>query len=188
MSNTTGISFLAKAPLLLTESVQEFEQLAMAMVERIAPDGILAQVLVNDVIHATWDILRYQRCRTPIIQSAYRPALINLLQHATGIDELEAELLANGWFKTKAGKQEVTNRLGPYHLDETAIEAEAIKLLCSELETLDRLLASAETRRNKALRLLAELHAATARRTREVSHQLIEAGREADGRCPDAAE
>lgn len=121
MSNTTGISFLAKAPLLLTESVQEFEQLAMAMVERIAPDGILAEVLVNDVIHATWDILRYQRCRTPIIQSAYRPALINLLQHATGIDELEAELLANGWFKTKAGKQEVTNRLGPYHLDETAI-------------------------------------------------------------------
>ncbi|MEY9123676.1 hypothetical protein [Bradyrhizobium yuanmingense] len=180
------ISFLAKLPLLSTEAAEDFESLATAMVQRIAPQGIVEEVLVNDVVHATWEIIRSQRCRTPLIQSAYREALINLLQHATGLDELQAGLLGDAWFG-EAGKQEIMNRLAPYHLDETAIEAEAMKLHCSELETLDRLLASAEGRRNKALRLLAELQAVTARRAREISTQFTDSAKKIDVQRPDAA-
>ena len=50
-----------------------------------------------------------------------------------------------------------------YHLDETSVEAEAIKLLGSELEDLDRLLSSAEARRNRALATLSDVQPSVAK-------------------------
>ena len=41
---------------------------------------------------------------------------------------------------------------GYFHLDESAIEAEAIRRSAADIELLDRLLASIEARRDKALR------------------------------------
>lgn len=82
----------------------------------------------------------------------------------------------------KAGKQEVTSRLEPFNLNETAIEAEAVKIVFPELEILDGLLTSAQKRRNKALRLLSEFQAPLARRAREVSKRIIAENETEDGR------
>ena len=65
--------------------------------------------------------------------------------------------------------------LGRFHLDETAIEAEAIKSLAPELEVLDRMLLTLEVRRNRALRGVAEYRESFAKRVREKSNEIIEA-------------
>ncbi|MCK1272947.1 hypothetical protein ABIB75_007260 [Bradyrhizobium sp. GM2.2] len=186
-SNFSCLQLLSARPVLTSESQEEFDALAIAMIEYIKPDDPIRESWVMDVIQATWEIVRYQRTRTALIQSQYRNALSNLLQHVADVNELIALHLADGWFGTRAGKQEVAKRLEPFSLNETAIEAEAIRMVFPDLEVLDSLLTSALKRRNKALRLLSESEAPLARRAREVSNRII-AENEAEGRRSERAE
>ena len=71
-------------------------------------------------------------------------------------------------------KKSVAELLRQFHLDESAIEAEAIKKLAPELETLDRMLMSLEVRRDRALRSIAEYRGSFAERVREASDRIIE--------------
>ncbi len=59
-------------------------------------------------------------------------------------------------------------------LDESAIEAQAIKILASELEILDKRLMSLEARRNRAIRNIAEYRESFGRKVREGSGRIIE--------------
>ena len=86
----------------------------------------------------------------------------------------KAERLAYAWFSDPAAKEEVTQLLKDFQLDETAIEAEAVRPLTDRLEQFDRLLASLESRRNKALRCIAEYRGGLARQLRESSDRIID--------------
>ena len=79
------------------------------MLEYIKPKSILAEILVNDVIDATWHNMRLQRCRTAMINIAYRQALVKLLHdELSQADEMVARKdYAEEWFKTSAGREEV---------------------------------------------------------------------------------
>ena len=71
-------------------------------------------------------------------------------------------------------KKEVAEILRRFHLDESAIEAQAIRSLASELEILDKRLMSLEARRNRAIRNIAEYRESFARKVREGSGRIIE--------------
>ena len=176
-------------PLLFTESQEEFDFLVTAMLEYIKPKSIIAEILVNDVIDATWHNMRLQRCRTAMINISYRHALVKLLDdELSEFNEIIAGKYADEWFKTNAGREEVMKILRRFNLDETSIEAEAIKLLGSELEDLDRLLSSAEACRNRALATLSDVQPSVASRARGISQRLIEAESEPEGEHSEAAE
>jgi len=64
--------------------------------------------------------------------------------------------------------------LSEFRLDESAVEAEAIKSLAEVLEQIDRLLASLESRRNKALRCIADYRNVFARQLQESSNRIID--------------
>src|SRR5947209_19401387 len=57
---------------------------------------------------------------------------------------------------------------------ESAIEAEAIRKSSSDLELLDRMLTSLESRRNKALACVAEYRASLAHQLRESADRIID--------------
>jgi hypothetical protein len=61
-----------------------------------------------------------------------------------------------------------------FDLDESAIEAEAVRRSSSELEVLDRMLTSLESRRNKALGCVAEYRASLAQQLRESADRIID--------------
>jgi len=61
-----------------------------------------------------------------------------------------------------------------FGLDESAIEAEAIRASSSDLEVLDRMLTSLESRRNKALCCVAEYRATLAHQLRESADRIID--------------
>ena len=63
------------------------------------------------------------------------------------------------WFTDKEAKSQVSELLSRFELDESAIEAEAIRKLSSDLELLERMLTSLETRRDKALGYVVEYRA-----------------------------
>jgi hypothetical protein len=172
-------TLLPPSPLLATESKNDFDQILEALVQEIEPRGIVERMFVGDIAHLSWDILRYRRCKAGIINFKLRDALENLLQdllHVPGesLPFAEAKNLAYRWFSNQKARKQVLKLLEQFNLDESAIEAEAIRVLAANLEQLDRLLASAESRRNKALRNIAEYRDVFARQLRESSDRIVE--------------
>jgi polyhydroxyalkanoate synthesis regulator phasin len=86
----------------------------------------------------------------------------------------DPELLTTGWFTDPEAKEVVSRILRQFQLDESTIEAEAIRRSFSDLELLDKMLASLEARRDKALRCIGEYHESLARQLRKSADQIIE--------------
>jgi hypothetical protein len=181
MRRRNELTLLPKLPLLITESAEEFDALRDAFKQEIKPQGIIEQMYVHDVSSIVWEILRLRRCKAVIINAAFRAALENLLmqllkqpgQYDHHVRD-EAQELAQAWFTDQEAKKQVSQILSRFDLDESAIEAEAIRKSSSELELLDRMLTSLESRRDKALRCVAEYRASLARQLRESADRIID--------------
>jgi hypothetical protein len=180
MPRINELTLLPKSPLLITESADEFDALRDAFEREIKPHGIIEHMYVHDISSIVWEILRLRRCKAVIINSAFRSALENLLPQLLrqpGQVEYdvrdEAKGLAHAWFTDKEAKKEVSEILGQFELDESAIEAEAIRRSSSDLELLDRMLTSLESRRDKALCCVAEYRVSLAHQLRESADRVI---------------
>src|SRR5262245_2627414 len=181
MRRRNELALLPKLPLLITESADEFDALRDAFEEEIKPRGIIEQMYMNDISSVVWEILRLRRCKVVIINSAFRSALQVLLEQLLrqpGQSEYdvedEAQALAQAWFTDEAAKKRVSELLSRVELDESAIEAEAIRKSSSDLELLDRMLTSLESRRDKALGCVAEYRARLAHQLRESADRIID--------------
>jgi hypothetical protein len=180
MRRRNELALLPKSPLLITESADEFDALRDAFEREIKPRGIIEQMYVHDISAIVWEILRLRRCKVIIINSAFRSALENLLVQLRqpGQQDFQARdparELAHAWFTDKEAQKQVSETLSRFDLDESAIEAEAIRKSSSDLELLDGMLASLETRRNKALGCVAEYRASLAHRLRESADRIID--------------
>jgi hypothetical protein len=174
---------LPKVPVLITESADEFDALRDAFEREIKPRGIIEQMYVHDICAIVWEILRLRRCKVVIINSAFRSALEALLERLLiepgqySLDRrqrIQAQALVHLWFIDKKAKKEVSEILSEFDLDESAIEAEAIRKSTAALELLDRMLSSLESRRNKALGCVAEYRASLAHQLRESADRIID--------------
>jgi hypothetical protein len=181
MRRRNDLTLLPKLPLLITESADEFDALRDAFKQEIKPRGIIEQMYVHDICAIVWEILRLRRCKVIIINSAFRSALQNLLKQLLRLPgqyeyqlEGEAEALAHSWFTDQEAKKQVSEILSRFDLDESAIEAEAIRRSSSDVELLDRMLTSLESRRDKALGCVAQYRASLAHQLRENSERIID--------------
>jgi hypothetical protein len=181
MRRRNELATLPKLPLLITESAEEFDALRDAFEREIKPRGIIEQMYVHDISSIVWEILRLRRCKVVIINSAFRSALQSLLKQLVRQPgqyeyqvEGEAEALAQAWFTDQEAKKQVSEILSRFDLDESAIEAEAIRKSSADLELLDRMLSSLESRRNKALGCIAEYRASLAHQLRESADRIID--------------
>jgi hypothetical protein len=181
MRGTNELTLLPKSPLLITESADEFDAVRDAFEQEIKPHGIIEQMYVHDFSSIVWEILRLRRCKVVIINSAFRSALQDLLkqllrqpgQYEYQVED-EAQTLAQAWFSDQEAKKQVSEVLSQFNLDESAIEAEAIRRSSSDLELLDRMLTSLESRRNKALGCVAEYRASLGHQLRESADRIID--------------
>src|SRR3954453_18044665 len=175
-----ALALISMPALLLSESADEFDSLAAALTEEIKPRGIIEQMHVAETTKLVWETLRLHRFKAAIINTAFREALKNLLMQlwkepGEPVPHQESDELAFAWFTDPKAKEEVAEILGRFQLDESAIEAEAIKSLMPELEVLDRMLMALEVRRNRALRGVAEYRVSFAKRVQQGSDRIIEA-------------
>jgi hypothetical protein len=181
MRRRNELALLPKSPLLITESADEFDALRDAFEQEIKPRGIIEQMYVHDICAIVWEILRLRRCKVVIINSTFQSALKDLLaqllrrpnQFVVYVDG-EAQALAQGWFTDKEAHKRVLETLSRFELDETAIEAEAIRKSSADLEVLDRMLTSLESRRDKALGCVAEYRASLAHQLRQSADRITD--------------
>jgi hypothetical protein len=169
-----------RGPPLITESKAEFDRISEALNEEIKPRGILEQMYVEDVAYLSWEILRLRRTKTAIVNLAFRAALKDLITQILRKPgrfgyELgdQPEELARDWFSDPNVKKQIRDLLREFDLDESAIEAEAIRRSADDLERIDRLMASAEARRDKALVCVAQYRGDFGALLRDSSNRLI---------------
>jgi hypothetical protein len=195
-------SVLPGVPLIITDSGNEYAQIVERLEREIRPTDIIEQTCVEDFAHLAWDVRRLRRCKAAMINSAFPEALGRLLRETRrcGFAASESaseesaqanmesersgedlEALIATWFTDEATKRKVAEVLALRGLDERAIEAEAVRIRAKPLELIEKLLASAEARRNKSLRLLAEYRSGLAKQLRASSNQIIDAEVASDG-------
>jgi hypothetical protein len=174
-SDSKELRIFSKPPLLMTESAEDFASLSAALAQEIKPRGIVERIYVAEIAALVWEILRLRRCKAAIVNAEFKGALLDLLSRLIDHpdwDNLRA--LVCDWFSEPTAKKEVSQLLAEYHLDETAIEGEAIRRRSEELEVLDKMLTSLESRRNRALRCIADYQDRIAKQVQEVSDRVIE--------------
>lgn len=179
-SESDALALLAKPSLLPTESAQEFEFVRKALVEVVGPCGFVEQMYVADIAANVWDTLRLRRSKSKMINVAFRDALRTLLHN---LDEEPNSIIASkrsanlsfGWFGDSANKKEVDQILAWFNLDESAIEAEAIRRLAPQLEVLEKMLTSLELRRHRSLLAIAEYRKSFGAQVKEASDNILEA-------------
>ena len=191
------LAVLMPPPVLITESMEEFNRFHNALKDELQIVGTVEHLMLNDIAELGWGIRRYRCAKVSLINSAMVPALKKLLRplvkipaervapRAEGVlltldleaeralDE-EAHRLAHQWLVDEDTRKLVFEMLEGNKLDEYAIEAEAMRIVAPELEKFDRLLASHEWRLSKALRSLAEFRGGFGRHLRASVDQVID--------------
>jgi hypothetical protein len=177
----TRTSVLPTAPMLITESKDEFDRIRHALNDEIKPRGIIEQMYVDDIAYLVWEVLRLRRSKAAIINSAFRQALKELIAQLLlkpGQEEYllgdEPDRLARDWFSDPKVKKQIAELLQEFELDETAIEAAAVRRCADDLEQIDRLMASSELRRDKALACVAHYRGDFGALLRQSSDRIVD--------------
>ena len=148
---------IAPAPLLPGEAEADYLGIATRIVAVAQPKGAIEEFLTRDVVDLTWEIFRLRRLKTALLKAAASKGVHRILS-TTGYD-LRLEYgssgeFAAGWAGGDAGRRrDVAEMLKKADFTMDEVMAEAFAEVINSLERTDRMLASAEVRRNNALRV-----------------------------------
>jgi len=168
---------------LRTESEEEFFELLAGFTQDIGPKNFIERTCVDDVVYSTWDIMRYRRIKTGLMNNAFMKALTRILyriQYPPSTQLLPerhkaAAGLAYDWLILEEANRNVATLLEEAGLDDSAIEAEAYMIAADELEKADRMLNSAQASRDKALRAIAKYRKSFAHLLEQKSDRVLAA-------------
>jgi hypothetical protein len=125
----------------------------------LKPKDVIEEILADDYVRAIWDIQRYRRIKSALIDSVRTVALMNVLALMKGDlvgGGKEEREVAVEWFDNPDGRDRIRALLRSRDLSEVAIDAEAVRLRLQELEKLDVRIASAQNCRDRMLQQFAD--------------------------------
>ena len=148
---------IAPAPLLPGETEADYISVAQRMVAVAQPNDAIEEFLTRDVVDLTWEVFRLRRMKTALLRASASEGVGRILS-TTGndpdsFDVLEGPDFAQKWASGDTSTRvEFTKILKKAELTMDEVMAETFAKQIDFLERLDRMLASAEARRNNALR------------------------------------
>jgi hypothetical protein len=173
---------LPTSPVLMNESADDLDRVRETLNNEIKPRGIIEQLYLLDYAELTFEILRLRRWKTAILNAHFVPALETVFRQLldqSGYDPGDASAtakdIAQRWFANKEVRKYGARLLRQYGLDKSAIEAEAFRKSADDIELIDKLLASAESRRNKIIREIATYRGGLAQQLEKSANRIIEA-------------
>ena len=172
---------LPTSPVLMNESADDLDRVRETLNNEIKPRGMVEHLYLLDIAELTLEILRLRRWKMAILNKNFVPALetvfTQLLQQSGynyGEASATAKDIAHRWFTNKQMKKFGARLLRQCRLDKSAIEAEAFRKSTDEIELIDKLLASAESRRNKIIREIAAYRNGLAPQLEKSANRIIE--------------
>ena len=174
---------LPTSPVLMNEPVDDLDCVRETLNNEIKPRGMVEQLYLLDYAELTFEILRLRRWKMALLNTNFVPALETVfmqlfLQSAynSGQASATAQDIAHRWFVDKKVKKYGARLLRQCGLDKSAIEAEAFRKSADQIELIDKLLASAESRRNKIIREIAAYRNGLAQQLEKSANRIIEGG------------
>jgi hypothetical protein len=169
--------------ILRTESESDMAKLRAEVESGIGPTDFIERGFVEDIVRYTWDIKRYERVETGILNNALRKALAQILNEillppsAAWAHKcwMSAQQLAHGWLLDPQTNRQVASQLKEAGLDESAITAKAQALVAGDIANARRMVESARVGRDRALRSLAKYRKSLAVHLRRNSDRALAA-------------
>ena len=128
----------------------------MRIVRAAKPRDAIEEFLIRDVIDLTWEILRLRRLKAGLLRASIDNGVrevMDSLGYGEGRRYGYVRELAGSWAAgEKSAKKEVAIALEKAQLTIEDVMAKTLESKIESFERLDRMLASAEARRNNALR------------------------------------
>jgi len=176
------MQFIFKPALLSSESEAEFKALCEEIGKEIPPAGIVEKIYTHRFAAITWEICRYTLHKTCMIQNNFPAALQSILiqllhrdHHVFRLSTPNDPILdtAKNYFCDPKAKAKILETLRRFGLDHQAIEAEASRLVLSEVEKYDKMISNAERQRHKTLKQLAQIRKDLVPLFREVTDRIV---------------
>lgn len=155
---------LGPRPLMSGESVDRYDAMFARLVVEFQPDSVIEWILLRDVQDLTWEIQRVRALIAGLIESSRGDALATDLDRiCEGDPEFREQLLEaakRAWALEAVGKADLVDRarglLSEHQITLSSMKARAVKHAIHEISQLEKICASLERRRSKALN---EFHA-----------------------------
>jgi len=176
-------SLFGDPPVLSTENRKIYSDLLCKVTQAVKPNNTIVWMLIKDVVDLSWEIRRLRRYKAQLIEIERRSRL-----DAIEIDEETAKLPPEQQPKpfpqlmpelfpprppSKVYKQHQKRKKTELHAERGS--AMAFLAVISEYERIDRLLVSAEQRRNSVLREMLHYQETLAHLVRQASDEIIDA-------------
>jgi hypothetical protein len=147
---------VAPAPLLPGEEGSDYKTLAARIVGAAAPRDAIEDFLVRDVVDLTWEALRLRRLKAGILKASMSEgvqAVMSVLGQAESNFSPLNRRIGTRWASgDKNARKEVDAALAEAGLTLDEVTAKTLERKIETYERIDRTIASAEARRNNALR------------------------------------
>ena len=147
---------IAPSPLLPGEQEAEYATLIARIVAVAQPRDAIEDLLTRDVIDLTWEVFRLRRVKAGILKASIHTGVERVLDGlGYGQDQKYdyTQRLGKSWAAgDKKSRKEVMAALSAAGLTIDEVMAKTVESKLDSFERLDRMSASAEARRNNALR------------------------------------
>jgi hypothetical protein len=143
---------IAPAPLLPGEKEADYAATANRIVGFSRPKDAIEEFLIRDVIDLTWEVLRLRRIKTGMLRASMGAGVDRVLD-GVGYSYTESKSLSQNWAAgDESARKKVESILAKAGLTIDEVTAKTLEIKIDVFERIDRMLASAEARRNNALR------------------------------------
>jgi hypothetical protein len=145
----------APAPLLPGEAEADYLGVAARIASIAQPKDAIEEFLTRDVVDLTWEVFRLRRLKAALLRAAASKGVHRILStigYGVGLDLRSSEEFAASLASGDAGtRREFSEILDKAKFTMNEVMAEALAEVIDSFERIDRMLASAEARRNNAL-------------------------------------
>jgi hypothetical protein len=163
---------LGPPPLIEGEDGIAYNQLYRSMTEAVKPKDFIEEMWVRDIVDLSWDVLRLRRLKAKLLTYGTAAQVRGYLQNLCGASQaqkLSAEL------GNPSAVARVDELLSPIGHTVESVTAEVFVAMSETLERIDRMMTSAESRRNTALHEIERHRSSFAQALRRAGEEVVEA-------------
>lgn len=147
----TSLALFGPPPLLEGENAAAYDELLARVSGAMKPTDIFEQIWVRDVVDLAWETFRLRRLKSSLLAANAPKGLRAILQTFTW--RSNPEKLVQGWAaRDPAAIKTVDDGLASTGLTMDAVIAQTLSVKIDDIERIDRMIMTAEARRNAVLR------------------------------------
>ncbi|GJE46231.1 hypothetical protein AEGHOMDF_5431 [Methylobacterium soli] len=176
----------ADRPLLPGENAEQYEALLRIIIQQVKPSDVIEAIWVKDIVDLVWEAKRLRRWRSQILNQGRLEAgtalILPVIENenhnpftSKSEHQREATTLAFGWLQNSKTETAAMERmLQARGLTPADVTAQAFQLRLSEVERVERMIASTDHRRDTLLREVERRRAGFSQQLRNAAAEVID--------------